>query len=50
MILRELEGNTRDQRQARENASDQVVFGFDLHLIGRANGASFIGQSKRVVK
>ena len=42
----ELEENTRNRLQARENACDQVAIGFVvLHLIGWVVGASFLNQS-----
>ena len=47
----ELKANTRNRRQARENACDQVAIGFgfasDWLSIG---GASFLNQSQSVVK
>ena len=41
----ELKANTRDQRQARENACDQVAIGFGLHLIGWDGDARFLNQA-----
>ena len=35
---------------ARENAGDQVVIGFSLHLIGWKSGANFLDQSQGEVK
>ena len=45
-----LEANTRNRRQARENACDQVALVLVLHLIGWAGGANFLNQSQSVVK
>ena len=36
--------------KARENAADQVVIAFRVHLIGRESGASFLDQSQTGVK
>ena len=36
----ELETNTRNRREARENASDQITIGFCLHVIGCQLGFS----------
>ena len=41
----ELDGNTRDRRQARENACDKFTVGF-----GWIGGAIFLSQSKSVAK
>ena len=43
----ELEAKTRDRRQARENACDQIAIGLVLHLIGWEANASFFNQSER---
>ena len=44
----ELEGNTCSQRQARENACEQVTIGLALRLIGRESGARLFNQSQSV--
>ena len=44
----ELEANTCNRRQARENACEQVTIG--LSLIGRESGAKFFNQSQSEVK
>ena len=36
--------------KARENAADQVVIAFRVHLIGRESGASFLDQSQTGIK
>ena len=46
----ELEANTCNQRQARENACVQVAIGLSLLLIGRESGARFFNQSQSEVK
>ena len=39
------ETNTCNQRQARENACDEVTIVFTFAFIGRENGANFANQS-----
>ena len=41
---------TSEQPQARENAGDQVVNGFSLHLIGCESDTSFLDQSQSEVE
>ena len=50
----ELEGNTHNRRQARENACEQVTIAFDFlfhkFFIGWESGANFANQSQSEVK
>ena len=46
----EIQANTHNRRQARENACDQVAIDFGLHVIGWEGGASFFNRSQNVVK
>ena len=46
----ELEANTRNRRQARENVCDQVAIGFGFASDWLRGGASFLNQSQSVVK
>jgi len=46
----ELEANTCNQRQARENEREQVAIGLSLLLIGRESGARFLNHSQSEVK
>jgi len=42
----ELEANTCNRCQARENACEQVAIGLSFTLIGRESGASFLTNQR----